>query len=46
MSTDKFRYTIYPEYMYVVALTDGVKIEIRGAEVLEAVAKFVERKEK
>jgi predicted transcriptional regulator with HTH domain len=35
MSLDKYRYTIYPDRIYVIEIDKGVKIELRGSEILE-----------
>ncbi len=33
MALDKYRYTIYPDRIYVIEIDRGIKIELRGSEI-------------
>lgn len=34
MSLDKYRYTIYPDRIYVIELDKKIKVEIKGSEII------------
>lgn len=34
MSTDKYRYPIYPDRIYVIEISKGVCVELRGYEIM------------
>jgi predicted transcriptional regulator with HTH domain len=34
MSRDKYRYHIYPDRIYVIEISKGVSIELRGSEIM------------
>lgn len=34
MALDKYRYTIYPDRIYVIEIDKNVKIELRGSEIM------------
>lgn len=33
MATDKYRYHIYPDRIYVIEISKGIKVEIKGSEI-------------
>jgi predicted transcriptional regulator with HTH domain len=34
MSLDKYRYHIYPDRIYVIEISKGISIELRGSEII------------
>ncbi len=34
MSTDKYRYTLHPDRIYVIHIENNIKIEIKGSEIM------------
>lgn len=35
MSIDKYRYTIYPDRIYVFQIDRGISVEIKGSELFD-----------